>query len=95
MRFLLRSAFWLGLVFHAMPWGDARFSDALPAAGPALASLAATTGDGAAGMLARAALRGAFDIDAPAARPQPASLDTLIPADRRPPWRGPSARVGA
>ena len=95
MRFLLRSAFWLGLTFHAMPWGDAKLSDALPDATPAVVSLAVATaaGDGAVGDLARGALRGALDLAAPAAaKPQRASLDTLSAADRLPPWRGPLLR---
>jgi hypothetical protein len=99
MRFIVRSVFWLGLVYHAMPWGDGRLSDALPAAAPALVSLAATSGDGAAGQLARAVLRGALDVEAPAPaqapalKAQPASLDTLTPDDRRAPWRGPASRI--
>jgi hypothetical protein len=95
MRFLLRSAFWLGLTFHAMPWGDAKLSDALPEATPAIVSLAvaSASGDGAASALARFALRGALDLDAPAAtKPQRASLDTLSAGDRLPPWRGPLLR---
>ena len=69
MRFLLRSAFWLGLTFHAMPWGDAKLSDALPDATPAVVGLvvASANSDGAVGALARGALRGALDLDAPAA----------------------------
>jgi hypothetical protein len=95
MRFLLRSAFWLGLTFHAMPWGDAKLSDALPDATPAVVGLAVASanGEGAVGALARAALRGALDLDAPAAaKPQHASIDTLSPADRLPPWRAPLLR---
>ena len=95
MRFLLRSAFWLGLTFHAMPWGDAKLSDALPDAAPAVVSLAmaSANGDGALGALARGALRGALDLDAPAAtKPQHGSIDTLSPVDRLPPWRGPLLR---
>jgi hypothetical protein len=100
MRFMLRSIFWLGVVYHAMPWGDARLSDALPDAGPALARLATSNSDNAASLIARAALRGALDLDRPlakdgvAARPQPASLDTLTPDDRRAPWRGTGLRTG-
>jgi hypothetical protein len=95
MRFIIRSVFWLGLVYHAMPWGDGRLSDALPAAAPALVSLAATNGDGAAGQIARAVLRGALDVDAqaPALKPRPASLDTLTPEDRHAPWRGPASPI--
>jgi hypothetical protein len=99
MRFIIRSVFWLGLVYHAMPWGDGRLSDALPAAAPALVSLAATSSDVAAGQLARAMLRGALDVEmpapaqAPALKPQPASLDTLTPEDRQAPWRGLRGRI--
>jgi hypothetical protein len=95
MRFLLRSAFWLGLTFHAMPWGDAKLSDALPDVAPAVVSLAmaSANGDGALGALAHSALRGALDLDAPAAvKPQRAPLDTLSAGDRLPPWRGPLLR---
>ena len=95
MRFLLRSAFWLGLTFHAMPWGDAKLSDALPDATPTVVSLAVASanGEGAVGALMRGALRGALDLDSPAAaKPQRASADTLSPADRLPPWRGPLLR---
>jgi len=95
MRFLLRSAFWLGLTFHAMPWGDAKLSDALPDATPAIVSLAVASanGDGAVGALARGALRGALDLETSAAtKPQKASFDTLSRADRTPPWRGPPLR---
>jgi hypothetical protein len=100
MRFMLKSIFWLGLVYHAMPWGDARFGDALPDPAPALASLAANGGDEATRLIARAALRGTLDLDAPLAKdagpagPQPASLDTLTPEDRRAPWRGLGLRTG-
>ena len=94
MRFLLRTAFWLGLTFHAMPWGDAKLSDALPAATPALVGLAAASANNdAAGVLVRFALRGALDSDAqPAAKPLRGSLDTLSPEDRAPPWRGPQPK---
>jgi hypothetical protein len=95
MRFMLKSIFWLGLVYHAMPWGDARLGDAAPT----LASLAASGGEEATSLIARAALRGALDLDAPLAnaapaKSQPASLDTLTPDDRRAPWRGAAARMG-
>jgi hypothetical protein len=63
MGFLLRSAFWLGLVFHAMSWGDARLTDVVPSPAQTLAAgLAAQSGDGgAAGAIARAVLRGALE----------------------------------
>ncbi|HYA74838.1 MAG TPA: hypothetical protein VEF36_16955 [Roseiarcus sp.] len=105
MGFLLRSAFWLGLVFNAMPWGEARLTDAVPAARDALAAgIAAQGPDGdAASSIARAVLRTALD-PAPAiagkaaTRPEPsvktrrASIDTLSAADRLAPWRVAPAR---
>jgi len=96
MRFLLRSAFWLGLTFHAMPWGDAKLTDALPDPTPAIVGLAAAGANGGAtGAWVRAALRGALDGDAPAAaKPLRGSLDTLSAQDRAPPWRGPAVRPG-
>jgi len=91
MRFLLRSAFWLGLTFHAMPWGDVKLADALPVVAPTLVSLAAVGANSdAGGALTRIALRGALDLETPpAAKPLRGSLDTLSPEDRLPPWRGP------
>jgi len=101
MRFLIRSAFWLGLVFHAMPWGDVRLSDIAPSPAQTLAAgLALESGDaGAAGAIARAALRGALEPDPagetarspslePPAKAKRASTDTLSVADRAPTWRG-------
>jgi len=43
--------------------------------------------------MARAALRGALDIDSrESAKPLRGSLDTLSAEDRAPPWRGPADR---
>jgi len=98
MRFLLRTVFWLGLTFHAMPWGDARWSDALPDARAALGAALATQGPDATApaAIAGALLRASFDPQSatPAARPKAkrASVDTLSPADRLAPWRGPGLR---
>ncbi|MGD0184377.1 MAG: hypothetical protein ABSC25_03905 [Roseiarcus sp.] len=100
MGFLLRSAFWLGLAFNAMPWGEARLSDAVPAARE-LAAGAATQGrDGAASAVAGALLRAALASRPPvgdaATRPaatRRASVDTLSAADRVAPWRGAGARA--
>ncbi len=103
MGFLLRSAFWLGLAFNAMPWGEARLSDAVPAARE-LAAGAATQGrDGAAsavaGALVRAALASRPPVGDAATRParpaatRRASVDTLSAADRVAPWRGAGARA--
>jgi hypothetical protein len=97
MGFMLRTAFWLGLAFHAMPWGEARWSDAIPDARAALGAALATQGPDAAAsaVIAGAVLRATFDPQSatPAARPQTtrASVDTLSPADRLAPWRGPRA----
>lgn len=101
MGFLLRSAFWLGLVFHAMPLGETRLTDAVPAARDALAAGMAAQGPGgqAASAIARAALRAALEpqpagAGKAATRPEPAlkakraSIDTLSLSDRLAPWRG-------
>ncbi len=105
MGFLLRSAFWLGLVFHAMPLGETRLTDAVPAARAALAAgMAAQDSDGdAASSIARAVLRTALEPQptraaAAATRPEPstrtrrASIDTLSLSDRLAPWRGAGLR---
>ncbi|MGO4872594.1 MAG: hypothetical protein ACLPGW_18650 [Roseiarcus sp.] len=106
MGFLLRSAFWLGLVFHAMPWGETRFADAVPSARDALAAGLATQSrdGGAASAIASAVVRAALEprpasADKAAARPDRsltmnrASIDTLSPNDRLAPWRGAGARA--
>ncbi len=105
MGFLLRSAFWLGLVFNAMPWGETRLTDAVPAARDALAAgMAAQSHDaGAASAIASAVLRTALEprpasAGKAATRPEPsiktrgASIDTLSAADRLAPWRLAAAR---
>jgi hypothetical protein len=103
MSFLLRTAFWLGLTFNAMPWGDARWTDAVPDARAALgAGLATPSRDqGGAAAIARAILSAAREPRpaspaAPRVGPSPqarrVSVDTLSAADRLPPWRGPGAR---
>jgi hypothetical protein len=105
MRFLLKSAFWLGLVFHAMPWGDARLSDVVPeGSASAIVGLASQGAAGqAASTIAQAVLRSTLEPSEPAqsasaARPESpaktrrASVDTLSPADRLPPWRGAGLR---
>ncbi|MGD1016539.1 MAG: hypothetical protein ABR863_08890 [Roseiarcus sp.] len=103
MSFLLRTAFWLGLTFNAMPWGDARWADAVPDARAALgAGLATPSRDqGGAAAIARAIVSAALESRpaspaAPRIGPPPqarrASVDTLSAADRLPPWRGPVAR---
>lgn len=105
MRFLLRSAFWLGLVFHAMFAGDARVADVVPSAGQTLiAGLASQNADTqAATTIARAVLRATLEPQAsneakpatsvaPAAKAKRASVDTLSVADRQPPWRGSGLR---
>ncbi len=105
MGFLLRSAFWLGLVFNAMPWGEARLTDAVPAARDALAAGLATQvrDTDAASAIARAVLRTTIEPQpasvgkaATRAEPSPktkrASVDTLSASDRLPPWRGAGLR---
>jgi hypothetical protein len=103
MGFLLRTAFWLGLAFNAMPWGEARLTDAVPNARDALGAAVATQSrdEGGTAAIARAVLSAALEsrpASPAAARPGPspetrrASVDTLSAADRLPPWRGPGAR---
>jgi hypothetical protein len=103
MGFLLRTAFWLGLAFNAMPWGEARLTDAAPAARAALGAGLTTQSrdEGGTAAIARAILSAALESRpaSPAAtRPElspktaRASVDTLTAADRLPPWRGPGAR---
>jgi hypothetical protein len=105
MGFFLRSAFWLGLVFHAMPWGEARLADVVPTAREAIAAgLATQSRDGGeAATVAGAILRATFEsrpaIAGKAAarfdrslKTARASVDTLSPADRVPPWRGAGLR---
>jgi hypothetical protein len=100
MRFLLRSVFWLGLTFHAMPWSGAELANVAPDPRAAIASLTAEDHDGAvAKAVVGAVLRAALDSPATpaaaparavpaAAKPTRPSADTLIAADRLPPWRG-------
>ena len=93
MGFLLRSAFWLGLVFHAMPLGDAQLSDAVPAARDALAAGMATQagGGGAASAIARAVLRTALEPQ-PTAPTRPRRVPSRRPRRSAPrSTRSPSA----
>jgi hypothetical protein len=105
MGFLIRSAFWLGLTFHAMSWGDARLTDFVPSSAQSLAAgLAARGAEGeAASAIVHGVLRGALQPRAAEeTRPTPrseasakfrrASVDTLSAADRRPAWRGAALR---
>jgi hypothetical protein len=105
MGFLLRSAFWLGLVFHAMSWGDARLTDFVPSPSQTLAAgLAAQSGDSqAVSAIAGAVLRGALEPQTasaaktaarfdPSPKTKRPSLDTLSAADRLPVWRGAALR---
>ena len=99
MRFLLRTVFWLGLTFHAMPWGDARWSDALPDARAALGAAHGDAGPRREGAPPRSPARSCALRSTRSPRPRRrarqttrASVDTLSPADRLPPWRGPGLR---
>ncbi len=107
MGFLLRSAFWLGVVFNAMPWGETRLTDVVPAARQRAAGVAIEGRDSeAASAIAGAVLRTALSsrtatAGAAATRAKPAvaakraSVDTLTAEDRLPPWRGPGAGASA
>ncbi|MGD0642770.1 MAG: hypothetical protein ABSC22_18680 [Roseiarcus sp.] len=106
MGFLLRSTFWLGLVFHAMPLGEVRLADAVPSARDALAaSLATQSRDGGvASAAASAVLRAALEPRPASAgkavtppdrllKARRVSVDTLTASDRLVRWRGPGARA--
>ncbi len=105
MGFLIKSAFWLGIVYSAMPLGaisvqEAASSLAREACGPAGAALIdrAAPADGAY-RLAAASGSAALAAPAIAARPAPAvagprpSTQTLTEDDRRPPWMGRERRA--
>lgn len=104
MFFLLRCAFWLGLVFSAMQWpGDA---PKLPNANEASAQVAAHVATGVrkvctrnpAACLEAASVASDFlksqdkpgdkPADKPAAKPAGRGVDTLAAVDRSPVWRG-------
>src|SRR4051812_10296633 len=93
MSFLIRSAFWLGLVYMALPWDAASLRADL--AGPAqkvshvIARQAQDlcTKDPIGCATQAIALGKALDIAS--LGPAPPSQDTLRPADLAPAWRGP------
>jgi len=106
MGYILKTTFWLGLVYYAMPLGGAVAPAVLPAASVAdrsllcdLASNAATSRLGVADYRESAAkgcstlvavgAAAAAGLDAQPPPPRRDSANTLTPADRKPPWRGP------
>jgi hypothetical protein len=108
MMFLLRSAFWLSIVFAHMPLDQGEALRAIEATrGVALTGAASCMADIAA---CRAVLSAAAGVaPAPAALrlagPAPhagsntkggrSSINSLSASDLAPPWRGPGARSGA
>ena len=96
MGFVLKTTFWLGLVFSAMPLGEtgtAPLSPAEQASACATASAAISTrlGSSADPYRALAAL-GCASLAAPAATSSPSppvSRQSLSANDRKPPWLGP------
>jgi len=107
MGFLLRSAFWLGIVYSAMPLDVASLAPTANATAPVAVSALCPPAGGAppsclgvplsACNVAAAALCprlrevAAEQTPAPDKRRRP-SADTLTPGDRAPPWKGPPSR---
>jgi len=96
MGYILKTTFWLGLVFSAMPLGEtgtALLSPAEQASACATANAAISTriGSGADPYRALAAL-GCASLAVPAATAAsapPLARQTLNASDRKPPWLGP------
>jgi hypothetical protein len=90
MFFLFRCVFWLGLVFHHLPWADgARPADdarALAAGAVAATSRLAGTQARDACLAAPGACMGAAGVAIAVSR------SSLTRADARPEWRDPRAR---
>jgi len=93
MGFLYKTAFWLGLVYYAMPWGRLPQIEARPAAAALCGPAGAAVGQKLAAMAPDyreiAALGCAVLTAAPAGAPAP-SAQTLLDSDKTPPWRSPS-----
>ncbi len=85
MLFLLRSAFWLGWVFSAMPFGDQDMA-AIPRA--AQGGLCRAAGLEGLTCAADPALAGLTRKLSAMALQTAASIDSLDVADRTPVWRG-------
>jgi hypothetical protein len=107
MGFLIKSAFWLGIVYSAMPLGAASVRDAASGvarevcgpAGAALINRAEPAGGGdyrlaaASGCAALAASETAPPPELHAAAGPRPSAQTLTEDDRRPPWMGRDRRA--
>ena len=107
MLFLVRSAFWLGMVYSAMPFDNSEQSRELARLRAALAATAATAGGAALAACADQsaacrALRSAMPESPRGSgaaisaqikeKPTRASPNTLTQADLAPPWRGKPAK---
>lgn len=104
MLFLVRSAFWLGMVYSAMPFDNSEQARELARL---RAALAATAGGAAASACAGASLSCALKLAGPAAKLAGAtaikppmkekmagvSVNSLMSADLRPAWRGKPAKL--
>ncbi|MDB5643401.1 MAG: hypothetical protein JWN07_2718 [Hyphomicrobiales bacterium] len=96
MFFMIRSLFWLGLVFMALPWDGeslrADLADATQKGTHALARQAqALCVKDPIGCAAQAITLGqTFDPASVQDAPRDHSQDTLQPGDRTPGWRGPA-----
>jgi len=102
MGYILKTTFWLGLVYSAMPLGEVPQVALAPASSAdrafcevASAALSAKLGADASsyaqaastGCAAVMAASGALGAVTPAS-PRRESLNTLTPSDRKPVWRG-------
>jgi hypothetical protein len=89
MLFLVRSAFWLGMVYSAMPFDAGEQGRELTRLRAALAA-SCPAQPPACAALSMAATHPAPGGDAAKLRP---SADSLTAADLTPPWRGKSAQT--
>jgi hypothetical protein len=99
MGYILKTTFWLGMVYSAMPFGEMP-AVSLPASPVADASLCAAV---SAALMAKlgsvaepyrdAAAAGCAEFASlrseAAPAPAPASSNSLTPNDKKPPWNGP------
>ena len=97
MGYILKTTFWLGMVYAAMPFGEIS-AVSLPASPVADASLCAAASAALAAKLgsdaepyrdaAQAGCAAIVSLSSEAA-PAQVSADSLTPSDKKPPWVGP------
>ena len=99
MGYILKTTFWLGMVYAAMPFGETP-AVSLPASPIADASLCAAASAALAAKVgkdaepyrdaAQAACAAIVSLSSEAAPPPaPVSADSLTSSDKKPPWVGP------